>query len=289
MFDVRHVLAATDGSEHGMQAVVTGAACARRAGAKLDVVSVVDSLFTPPGIDELTFQDALVKGLKERVVSQMRRAAATDAPFHLRRGLAAPTITEVASEIDADLIVVGAHPRPAVARFLVGSTAERVIRLSHRPVLVATEEHEEPFRRVLAAIDLSAQSRLVLEAAVATALNCGSELRALYVQDRLTPMLLEAALFDERETRHHAGEQLRKALAAVATPSELMIGREVREGHAGQEILHTAEEWEADLILMGAHGFGFFNRLLLGSISTYVLRHGQRAILIVPRPLEAEG
>jgi nucleotide-binding universal stress UspA family protein len=57
----------------------------------------------------------------------------------------------------------------------------------------------------------------------------------------------------------------------------------VREGHAGQEILHAAEEWNADLVVMGAHGFGFFNRLLLGSISTYVLRHGNRATLVVPR------
>jgi nucleotide-binding universal stress UspA family protein len=38
------------------------------------------------------------------------------------------------------------------------------------------------------------------------------------------------------------------------------------------------------LIVMGSHGFGFFNRLLLGSISLYVLRHGHRATLVVPRP-----
>jgi nucleotide-binding universal stress UspA family protein len=288
MYDVKRVLAATDGSEPGLNAVVTGASCASRSGARLDVVTVAESVLSPLGIDVASYEDTFADELRAKVEAQMEEAGAADAPLHLRSGLAAPTITQVAKEKESDLIVVGAHPRPAVARFLVGSTAERVIRLAHLPVLVSTEQRQDAFRRVLVAIDLSAQSRRVLEAAVATALACGSELRALYVQDRLTPMLLEAALFDEKETRHHASSQLNKTLAGLSLPSELMVSREIREGHAGHEILHAAEDWDADLIVMGAHGFGFFNRLLLGSISTHVLRHGHRATLVVPRS-EEEG
>ncbi len=284
MYEVDHVLAATDGSEHGMSAVVTSACCARRSGASLDVVAIAESVLAPVGVDVALYEDTFAEQLRAQVEAQMAQAEASEAPLHLHVGLAAPAITQVAEDVNADLIVVGAHPRPAVARFLVGSTAERVIRLARRPVLVATEQRREPFRRVLVAVDLSGQSHRVLEAAVATAIACGSELRALYVQDRLTPMLLEAALFDEKETRHHARSQLKKTLAKVSVPSELMVSQEVREGHAGQEILHVAEDWDADLIVMGAHGFGFFNRLLLGSISTYVLRHGHRATLVVPRP-----
>jgi nucleotide-binding universal stress UspA family protein len=286
MYDVKRVLAATDGSEHGLNAVVTGASCARRSGARLDVVTVAESVLSPLGIDVASYEDTFADELRAKVEAQMEEAGASDAPLHLHSGLAAPTITQVAKEQESDLIVVGAHPRPAVARFLVGSTAERVIRLAHLPVLVSTERRQEGYRRVLVAVDLSAQSRRVLEAAVATAIACGSELRALYVQDRLTPMLLEAALFDEKETRHHASSQLKNTIAGLSLPSELMVSREIREGHAGHEILHAAEDWDGDLIVMGAHGFGFFNRLLLGSISTYVLRHGHRATLVVPRPAE---
>ncbi len=67
------------------------------------------------------------------------------------------------------------------------------------------------------------------------------------------------------------------------------MSQEIREGHAGHEILHAAEEWGADLIIMGTHGFGFFNRLLLGSISVYVLRHGHLATLVVPRAADSVG
>lgn len=280
---VEHVLAATDGSEHGLSAVVTSAYCARRSGASMDIVTVAESLLSPAGIDMALYEETFEDRLREQVQAQMAAAEVTDAPLHLEVGFAAPAITRVAEEVDADLIVVGAHPRPAVARFLVGSTAERVIRMAHRPVLVAIEQRRAPFRRVLAAVDLSGQSQRVVETAVATAMACSSELRALYVEDRLTPMLLEAALYDEEESRQRARDQLKEALTAAAVPSELALSSEVREGHAGQEILGTAEDWDADLIVMGSHGFGFFNRLLLGSISTYVLRHGHRATLVVPR------
>jgi nucleotide-binding universal stress UspA family protein len=283
MFELRRVLAATDGTEHGLSAVVTGAACARRLGVPLDIVTVVETLAFPFGVESADFHDAYSGELRLKVGTQAGLADAGDAPVHMRSGLAAPLITDLAYELESCLIVVGAHPRPAVARFLVGSTAERVMRLAHCPVLVATEARQEPFQRILTAIDLSRQSFRVLEMAAALAQADGAALCALYVQDRLTPMLLEAALFDERESRHHARGQFARTLAQVALPSELMVSRTIREGHAGHEILHEAQDWDADLVVMGSHGFGFFNRLLLGSTSVYVLRHGHRATLVVPR------
>lgn len=283
MSELTRVLAATDGSGHGLSAVVTGAACARRLGVPLDIVSVVETLAFPFGVESADFHDAYAEELRRKVQTQAGLADTGDAAVHMRSGLAAPLITELADELESCLIVVGAHPRPAVARFLVGSTAERVMRMAHCPVLVATEARREPFQRILTAIDLSRQSFRVLEIAAMLAQAEEAALRALYVQDRLTPMLLEAALFDEREARHHARDQFARTLAQVALPSELMVSRTIREGHAGHEILHEAQDWDADLLVMGSHGFGFFNRLLLGSTSVYVLRHGHRATLVVPR------
>jgi nucleotide-binding universal stress UspA family protein len=287
MQELQHVLAATDASEHGLSAVVTGAACARRSGASLDVVSVLETRLMPFGIKATEYHERFGEELHRKVVAQAEEAGAADATVHVRGGLAAPLITKMADEFGSDLVVVGAHPRPAVARFLVGSTAERGIRLARPPVLVATEGRREPFRRILVAVDLSRQSRRVLELAAVFAQADEAEIRALYVQDRLTPMLLEAALFDEQEQRHRAREQFELILSEVSLPSELMVSREIREGHAGHEVLHEAQQWKADLIVLGTHGFGFFNRMLLGSTSTYVLRHGDCATLVVPRPENA--
>jgi nucleotide-binding universal stress UspA family protein len=288
MRNLQRVLAATDASEHGLSAVVTGAACARRFGAALDVVSVLETRLLPFGFKATDYHERFGEQLHRKVVVQTEEAGAADATVHVRGGLAAPLITKMAEEFGADLVVVGAHPRPAVARFLVGSTAERVIRLANTPVLVATEGRREPFERILAAVDLSRQSLQVLEIAAALAEADQAEIRALYVQDRLTPMLVEAALFDEQEQRQHARNQFELILSEVSLPSDLMVSREIGEGHAGQEIMHEAQDWKAELVVLGTHGFGFFNRMLLGSTSTYVLRHGDCATLVVPRPENAD-
>lgn len=54
----------------------------------------------------------------------------------LRTGVAYDLANTVAEEIDADLIVIGTHGRKGLARALLGSVAENVIRTAKRPVLV---------------------------------------------------------------------------------------------------------------------------------------------------------
>lgn len=284
--EFKKVLAATDGSEHGGQAVITAAAWAERAGAALEVTTVVEVLllppaYAPPGVDASEYELAFIKEAREKVEEQVRAAGAADAAIHVRAGLAPQLVNKVAEETGADLIVVGANPEPLLARSLVGSTGRRILYLANRPVLVANEARREPFRRVLAAIDLSAVSRAVLEAAWAIAQADRAELRALFVLEPL-PMMLARIAGDREEDRRRKGrEETERVLEAVGLVGEAAQGR-MREGHAGREILEEAQDWDADLIVVGSHGFGFFDRLMLGSTALFVLRHGHRATVIVP-------
>ncbi len=63
--------------------------------------------------------------------------------FAVRPGIAVETILEEAKTFDAELIVVAASGRSRVARFFLGSTADRVIRESPCPVLVVPPAHQE--------------------------------------------------------------------------------------------------------------------------------------------------
>lgn len=287
MAELKRVLAATDGSEHGARAVVTAASLARRAGAALDVISVLEVLvlpaaYLPPGVEPGEHEDAFVEEARRTAAGQARHAGRTDAAVHVRAGMAAPVIAEQADEGRADLVVVGAHPRPALARTLVGSTAERVLRLAHCPVMVAVDERRLPFRRVLAAIDLSGQSRAVLETAAAIARIDRAEVRALFVEEPLPSMLVAAAVYDQREALRHSREQMEKCLEEAALPSGVIVDGRMRKGRSGDEILSEAQDWDAHLIVVGSHGFSFLDRLLLGSTSLHVLRHAERAIVVVP-------
>ncbi len=284
---MKKILAATDVSEQGSNAVVTGAACATRLGAELEIVTVVEVLllppaYAPPGLEPSEFEPAIVTETRAKAEAEAKEAGAEGVTVHVHSGFAAPVIARVAEETGADLLIVGGHPHPAIARTLVGSTAERVLRLAHVPVLVANEQRTEPFRRVLAAIDLSNQSRQVLEAARAIAEADKADLRVLYVLEPLPMMLTEAAVYDESEHRRHAREQLESLLNDVGMLSDTGPEARMHEGQSGNEILEEAQDWDADLIVMGTHGFGFFDRLLVGSTSVYVLRHGHRATLVVP-------
>jgi nucleotide-binding universal stress UspA family protein len=58
-----------------------------------------------------------------------------------------------------------------------------------------------------------------------------------------------------------------------------------REGTVVAEILKTAQEISADLIVMGSHGHGPVYNLLVGSVTEGVLKAGQRPVLLVPAPV----
>ena len=61
-----------------------------------------------------------------------------------------------------------------------------------------------------------------------------------------------------------------------------------REGTVVEEILNTAQEISADLIVMGSHGHGPVYNLLVGSVTEGVLKAGQRPVLLVPAPAAAK-
>lgn len=84
----------------------------------------------------------LVQARVEAAVAQTSAPAVTRVVAHVRRGSPAREITEIAANLDADLVVVGSHGRHGVERFLLGSVAERVLRLARCPVyVVRTKDH----------------------------------------------------------------------------------------------------------------------------------------------------
>ena len=59
------------------------------------------------------------------------------------------------------------------------------------------------------------------------------------------------------------------------------ISYEVLGGAAVPTIVEKAEEWQADLIVIGSHGYGFWKRALLGSVSDRVAHHAPCSVLVV--------
>jgi nucleotide-binding universal stress UspA family protein len=144
---------AVDGSKPSSDALAVGADLAKRFGAAIAVVHVLDLArgFTP----ELGFVD-------EAVVAEQRAAgiAVLDQAHHaicpagdagvlpvtrlLREGDPASEIVAAANQWQADVIVIGTHARGPIGRFLLGGTAEAVLRRAHCPVLTVRHPPTHP-------------------------------------------------------------------------------------------------------------------------------------------------
>jgi nucleotide-binding universal stress UspA family protein len=64
----------------------------------------------------------------------------------------------------------------------------------------------------------------------------------------------------------------------------IKVTTETPLGWAKREILNAAESWKADLIVLGSHGYGAWERFLLGSVSSAVANHAPCSVEIVRRP-----
>lgn len=132
-----NVLVPTDGSD-GMDRVVEHAIhVALMAESTLHVLHVVDTAVAPLDSHSQSTYDWMEAARRASVVAIRDRAL--DAGIHtietVRRGTPYREILEYAAENDVDLVVIGTHGRTGLRRTLLGSTAERVVRLSDVPVL----------------------------------------------------------------------------------------------------------------------------------------------------------
>ena len=75
--------------------------------------------------------------------------------------------------------------------------------------------------------------------------------------------------------------------AQLALPPSHVVEPIVISGHPGVALAEFAQRAGADMIAVGVHGAGFFNRLVIGSVPTYLLRGAPCSLLAVPVPHEA--
>ncbi|UCC83137.1 MAG: universal stress protein [Gemmatimonadota bacterium] len=287
MYGLKTVLAATDGSKHGGNAVLTGAALALRAGARFEVLRSGNKPALPDILDTMLddapeFQYESIERARKNGGAETCGVDVSCARVHVVSHPVAPPFIWRAGAPTSDLLVVGVHPRRVRDRLSVGSSAKRVIHRTQCPVMIVKRRQQDPFLRILAAVDLSQDTQSVLGAAAAVAQVDRGELRVLHVAAPPRQIVREAAVIRVQAPRRPAHGRLEQLLGEAMLPSEVAVDSRVREGHAGHEILREAKEWNANLIVVGTNGLGFFNRALPYSTPLFVLRHSSRTTMVVP-------
>ena len=193
------------------------------------------------------------------------------------QGAVAPTILKRASKRDG-LLVVGSQGLDALDRFMLGSVSTNLIHHAACPVLVIRGE-ASPLRRMILATDGSDASAKALKFVLAKFRPDGSagkggrapiHVCVLHVMPLIMYPGLEAA------SKKLLEQSVQKLIKAGFTAEPLCY-----LGNPAEEIMKTASQQQADLIVMGAKGFSAVARFLIGSVSTRVVQHAKGAVLVV--------
>ncbi|PYP85100.1 MAG: universal stress protein [Blastocatellia bacterium AA13] len=144
--------------------------------------------------------------------------------------------------------------------------------------------------KILLAVDGSDCSEAAVKEAARRPWPEGSEIRVLSViEPMVTPMAEAWALPDnyweeaDKAAKDHAGAVMDKALSRLTTARRpgLTITSETVRGNPRDAILNEAERWQADLIVVGSHGYSGMKKLWLGSVSQAVMSHAKCSVEIV--------
>lgn len=153
--------------------------------------------------------------------------------------------------------------------------------------------------KILLAVDGSSHGEEAAREAARRRWPAGSEVRVVYVVEptpRPAPEMW-AGSYDEyfaEMNRWRRSQALQALEAATRILDEredktLKVTAEVLEGQPKRRIPEEAGAWGADLVVVGSHGYGFWNRLILGSVSQAVVSHAPCSVEIVRRREDREG
>ena len=215
----------------------------------------------------------------------------------IRDGRPELVLAELAHETGADVLVIGPHGERRRPHRLLGTTAERLARGAHLPVIVAGGAVSARPQRILAAVDGSPISRTVLRWTETLARMLDAQVTVFSVVDDATYAHSAAATLAATADAGAASEELEQAmrtegiawlrkLGATAVSPERFTAS-ITFGKPGDAILAMADERYADLIVIGRHGTGALGPALLGSTIGTVL-HGAPCPVFVVAETEDE-
>lgn len=291
------IVAGTTLSAESDPVVRTAARIARASGGRLCLVHVL--AFPAPLVRLLgpgTPGDDAFEALQQRSRAELeeqvgRLGLGGPVELEVSTGIPHQVLTGRVEERGAELLVVGdSEDGDGVLYRPLGSTAERCVRTARCPVLVVRGEPEVPPRRVLVAVDLSPSSDAAFAWALAwlQRLLEGSEavaprIEVLFLLSPFASRVGELEVdYDSAEAR--ATRELGRLVAEHGRG--LPVGPRVRRGAPAEGILEEIEAEEPDLVVVGTHGYGLRDRMLLGSVASRVVQSSPKSVLVVPIPQE---
>jgi nucleotide-binding universal stress UspA family protein len=140
------------------------------------------------------------------------------------------------------------------------------------------------WKKICCAVDFADPSRVAMEAAADLARRFEAELTLVHVAARPAPAASDVLVSSRAIVEAQAREDV-ETLARWRGEAEARVHRPVRSralsGDPAAQIVRFAREERCDLLVVGTHGRTGIPRLVLGSVSEHVARHGPCPVLVV--------
>jgi len=295
--NIRQILVASDLSDRALYAVRRGALLAAQHKAQLSLLHVLDTKIPHQYLPELNQKGnkSVVDTLSKEAEKTLREQATTlsaknhfNYNIHVEQGTELVKIIKQASKDKSDLLVLGAHGKHFFQDVFLGTTAEKVVHESDRPVLVVRNPPEGTYKRVLIPIDFSEMSRHTL--ALALSLTPNAEFIVLHAYHYPT---------EETENEAAISVSMEDNMAHLAQQAKIDLDQFLAEcdldtqhiehivkfgGYPPAVIRMIATQCQPDLVLVGAHSHKNLRDLLLGNTAMHALRELSCDVLVVRLP-----
>jgi len=281
------VLVATDGTPAALGSLRFAKGLANEKGWNVHALGVVEPV---PVFDagfmvalpEMELYESRRDALREEIRGQVEEVmgSSTAWPVSVDSGIPGTKIVGFAEELDADAIVLGLGRHGPMDRVFGTETALQVLRVSHLPVVAVPEDLHELPRSAVLGVDFSHFSRKAAGVAIRL-LDSPWEVHFVHV---LSGMEFLPTLSEDWRGDYEA--ELLERLEEIATDygegAQGSTQVHVLEGEPSHELLAFSQTRGVDMLVAGSHGLSFVGRLLMGSVSTRLVRAAQSPVLVVP-------
>ena len=197
----------------------------------------------------------------------------TDNPI-LEYGNHFDKIIKTADNIHANVIVIGAGEKTKDDVFQLGTTAEKIIRKSTKPVWIVKNNSPLDVKNILCPVDFSTESKRALKNAIIMARRFNAELIILSVYEMIYSDSLKLKLDWDEEIEYIKLEHEKEFNSFLEgfNLTDLNWDREIAKGLPSEEILKAISLYNTDLLIMGTTGKSGLNRIVMGSVTEKVVR-----------------
>lgn len=285
------ILVPTDGSDAAKKAADGAVELAKQFSSEIHAVHFVEPGKVPSDVEsEVSAElgeygeqivNSIADSATDKGVQATTRVIETTSPVH-------EEIVEYVTEHDIDLIVMGTHGRSGLDRLIVGSVAERTLRVAPIPVLTVHSETtiDAEFETILIPTDGSETADIAADRAIQIGAATGAAVHIVHVVDlTVVPDEPDGVILDAMEAE---GQQAVNRIIGRAEAAGIhAVEASVLSGTPAKAIVDYTTARDVDLVVMGTHGRSGLQRYLLGSVTEKVVRLADMPVLSVS-PTESD-